>query len=108
MVTPKQSGRLSVQVVHVAAGRNFVKDMLVPAGQTAGWCVNASGVTGLYPELKSAKTGIWGKTVKAEVEVAEGDRIEVYVPSSAEAMKKARQMKAVGIAVETDLSDNAG
>lgn len=106
MVTPRQQGRVRVQVVSVAAERRFVKDMLVPVGQTVGWCVNASGLAAVQPGAATLKLGIWGKMVKPEAEVAEGDRIEVYMPCSLEAVKKARQMKASGIAKRPDLSDN--
>lgn len=105
MATPKQAGRVSVQVTCLAGGRNFAKDMLVPVGQTLGWCVNASGIYGIHPDLREARLGVWGKLMKPETVVADGDRIEVYVASSPEAARKARLMKGSGIAKRLDLED---
>lgn len=106
MVTPKQAGRVGVQVVCVAGAKDFIKDMLVPVGQTVGWCVNASGVVAVCGDMNAIKMGIWGKVVKPEAVVVEGDRIEVYAPCTEQAVKKARRMKALGIAAIADLGDN--
>lgn len=111
MVTPKQSGRVGVQVVCVAGGRDFVKEMLVPVGQSVGWCVNASGFQELGDKDSARlKIGVWGKIVDPQTVVLEGDRIEVYVPCLPEAVAKARKMKvdlrAGGIVEAPDLGDN--
>jgi putative ubiquitin-RnfH superfamily antitoxin RatB of RatAB toxin-antitoxin module len=107
MVTPRQTGRVGITVVCVAGGRDFVKEMLVPVGQTAGWCVNASGILAREAGLRDSRLGIWGKLVQPEVEVREGDRIEIYVPCDPQAQIKARLRKAGGIAAAENLSDNA-
>ena len=110
MVTPRQTGRVGVQVVCVAGGRGFSKDMLVPVGQTVGWCVNASGVVGLFPDVKNGKVGVWGKLVKPETVLMEGDRVEVYLPCLPEALAKARKIGRKigdgGIVKVADLGDN--
>jgi putative ubiquitin-RnfH superfamily antitoxin RatB of RatAB toxin-antitoxin module len=80
--------------------------MLVPVGQSVGWCVNASGVLGQYPDTRDGKVGVWGKVVKPETVVLEGDRIEVYVACLPEAVAKARKMKAGGIVASRNLGDN--
>lgn len=81
MATPQQSGRMSVQVVMIASNIKFLKTMLVPRGQTVGWCANASGIYSLHPHLHQAKIGVWGKLVNPESLAIEGDRIELYQPS---------------------------
>lgn len=93
MATPKQAGRVSVQVVCVAAGVGFAKDMLVPVGQTLGWAVNASGLYGLRPDLRGCELGVWGKRMAPETLAAEGDRIEVYLPCDPAAAARARNLK---------------
>lgn len=94
MATPQQKTRLKVQVVCLSGGVAFMKDMLVPAGQMAGWCVNASGLYGLHPHLRETSfLGIWGHKVAPDVCVAEGDRIEVLLPVSPTAQARARAMR---------------
>ncbi|NBV54356.1 MAG: RnfH family protein [Proteobacteria bacterium] len=88
MNTPKQTNRLSVQVVAVAGGIQFIKPMLVPRSQTVGWCANASGVYSLHPQLQGAKLGIWGKLTKPNTVVEEGDRIEIYTPATSKQKSK--------------------
>jgi len=90
MPTPAQSGRCQVEVVAMAGGIHFQKTLPVPRQQTLGWAVNASGLWALYPELRDAKLGVWGKVLPPTTVVAEGDRIEVYTPVNPEAVKKHR------------------
>lgn len=107
MVTPVQRGRLSVQVVCVAAGRGFVKSMLVPVGRSVGWCVRASGVRAMFPALADARVGVWGKMVAEDVAVAEGDRIEVYDKCDPAAVARARNLrKSVAPAAKPDNNES--
>jgi putative ubiquitin-RnfH superfamily antitoxin RatB of RatAB toxin-antitoxin module len=75
-----------VQIAAVANGQNFTKQLPVPAHQTLGWAVNASGLYALAPQLRTAKLGVWGKVLPPATVVAEGDRIEVYAPVNAAAV----------------------
>lgn len=93
MVTPKQGGRLSVEVVCVAGGRAFRKAMLVPEGRNVGWCVRASGVAAMFPEVAGGKVGVWGNAVPEEALVREGDRVEVYLPCDKDAAKRVRNLR---------------
>lgn len=86
-----QAGRVKVEVVCVAGGLGFAKAMDVPVGQTIGWCVNASGLYGLHPQLRGMALGVWGKKVEPETVVAGGDRIEVYRPCDPQAVAQARK-----------------
>lgn len=86
MPTPKQATRCQVEIVAMAGGLNFRKSLPVPAQQTIGWAVNASGLYALAPQLKAAKLGVWGKVLPPVTLVAEGDRIEVYAPVNAAAV----------------------
>ena len=93
MATPLQAGRVTVQVICAAGGIAFAKTMLVPAHQTLGWCVNASGLYGQHPQLRSNKLGVWGKVMPPETGVQAEDRIEVYVPVSPQAVARARSLR---------------
>ncbi len=78
MKPPAQASRVVVEIVGVtAAGLVFQKRMPVPAGQTLGWVVNASGLYALHPALRQAPLTVWGQSQPAEALVAAGDRIEV-------------------------------
>lgn len=96
MATPLQAGRVTVQIVCASGDIRFDKTMLVPAHQTLGWCVNASGLYGLHPQLRGCKLGVWGKVMAAETVVQADDRIEVYLPVTAQATAKARSLKRGG------------
>ena len=90
MPTPKQASRCTVQIVAVASGQNFTKILPVPANQTIGWAVNASGLYALAPQLQGAKIGVWGKVLPPTTVVNDGDRIEVYGPVKPEALANHR------------------
>jgi putative ubiquitin-RnfH superfamily antitoxin RatB of RatAB toxin-antitoxin module len=91
MATPQQKTRLSVQVVCLTISPPFTKQMLVPMGQTVGWCVNASGIYGLHPQLRGGNLGVWNTPARPDVLAQEGDRIEVYTAVLPEAITAARQ-----------------
>jgi uncharacterized protein len=93
MATPLQAGRISVQIVCLAEGINFNKNMLVPVGQCVAWALNASGLYGKFPHLKNATVGLWGKKVNPTTVLAADDRIEVYTPVHAAAVQRARVIK---------------
>lgn len=90
MPTPPQSGRCQVEIVAQGGGISFRKSLPVPRQQTLAWAVNASGVWALYPQLKEAKLGVWGKVLPPTTVVQDGDRIEVYTPIDPDAVKKHR------------------
>jgi uncharacterized protein len=86
MPTPLQASRCMVEIVALGNGMAFRKTMMVPHGQTLSWAVNASGLYALYPQLREAAIGVWGKMMAPETLVADGDRIEVYHPVNAAAL----------------------
>jgi putative ubiquitin-RnfH superfamily antitoxin RatB of RatAB toxin-antitoxin module len=104
MPTPKQATRCLVEIVAVLGGLNFRKTLPVPAQQTLGWAVNASGLYALAPQLRTATLGVWGKVLPPATIVAEGDRIEVYTPVNVAALATHRanlQTKKKSAKVET-------
>jgi putative ubiquitin-RnfH superfamily antitoxin RatB of RatAB toxin-antitoxin module len=90
MPTPTQAQRCAVQVVALAGGVAFCKNMLVPRQQTLAWAINASGVLAQYPQLRGAKVGVWGQILPPETVVMADDRIEIYTPILPEALKNHR------------------
>ncbi|MCP5404652.1 MAG: RnfH family protein [Pseudomonadaceae bacterium] len=102
MPTPTQASRKTVTVRYVARGRNFSKVLHVPAYQTLGWVVNASGVLALYPELAAlqaaggVKAGVGGKVLAADSVPEDGAVVDVYVPIDAAALPRVRALRAAG------------
>ena len=49
-------------------------------GSTVQDAIDRSGVLNLYPEidLKTQKVGVYGKFVKLDSPLSEGDRVEIY------------------------------
>lgn len=80
MATPKQGGRVSVDVVAAVDGKLWRKAIMVPKGQTIGWAANACGLYQQFPALREHKLGVWGKVASPDTLAEEGDRIEVYSP----------------------------
>ncbi len=80
MPTPAQHTRCMVEVVACGEGIHFSRRMPVPAQQTLGWAVNASGLFALHPKLQGAKLGVWGQVLPPATVVQPHDRIEVYLP----------------------------
>jgi hypothetical protein len=65
-----------------------------PEGITAQAAVEMSGIMDKFPDLtlEGKKLGIFGKPVKADQVLREGDRVEIYRPLKADP-KKARTRK---------------
>ena len=58
----------------------------VPEGSTVSEAIEASGVLQRCPgiDLSQRGVGIFGKAVKLDAPVKEGDRVEIYCPAVAE------------------------
>lgn len=57
-----------------------------PEGVTAREAIRLSGITGKFPHLDpdAHKLGVFGKPVKPDQELREGDRVEIYRPLKAD------------------------
>ena len=71
---------MQVEVAFALPDRQFLKALDVPAGTTALQAVEASGVLDEFPEAKGlpAGLGVFGRRVRPEQVLVEGDRVEVY------------------------------
>lgn len=58
----------------------------VPERSTVHDVIKASGLLAMFPEidLQTQKVGIFGKVTKLDAPVAEGNRIEIYRPITAD------------------------
>lgn len=93
-----QSDFVRVEVAYARPDRQFLLKIRVPHGTTARDAVRLSGIRGECPEidLDSAPLGIFGKKVKADVALSEGDRVEIYRPLLADPREVRRRLAAEG------------
>ncbi len=65
----------------------------IPQGSTLLEAVHRSGILNRFPQLdlKRQKVGIFGKLVKLDTPLREGDRIEIYRPITVDPAKVKRR-----------------
>ncbi|PSJ46150.1 RnfH family protein [Zobellella endophytica] len=88
--TPSANGRgrftavnlIRVEVVYALPQQQTVLSLRVTPEQTVRQIIEQSGVLQQYPEidLDSNMVGVFGRQVKLEQSVHDGDRIEIYRP----------------------------
>jgi len=77
---------IDIQVVYALPARHRLIALRVDADTTVAESVRRSGLLAEFPEidLGSARLGIFGRRVPHDHVVAEGDRVEVYRPLTAD------------------------
>ncbi len=65
----------------------------IPQGSTLLEAVHRSGILNRFPQLdlKRQKVGIFGKLVKLDTPLREGDRVEIYRPITVDPTKVKRR-----------------
>jgi hypothetical protein len=73
---------MNVGVCYADSDRQLWLRMEVPDSSSVEQAIHHSGILKRFPELDLAvhKVGIFGKLVKLDAPVREGDRIEIYRP----------------------------
>jgi hypothetical protein len=81
----KEDG-MNVGVCYADADRQLWLRMEMPDDSTVEQAIRYSGILERFPEidLSVQKVGIFGKLVKLDAPVKEGDRIEIYRPITAD------------------------
>lgn len=71
---------MNVGVCYAEADRQIWLRLEVPNGSSVQQAIELSGILKQFPEidLSRQKVGIFGKITKLDVDVNEGDRIEIY------------------------------
>lgn len=71
---------MNIGVCYAEAERQLWMRIEVPEGVSVGDAIERSGVLKRFPEidLGRQKVGIFGKLVKLDSKVQDGDRIEIY------------------------------
>lgn len=86
---------INVEVVFALPTTATCLSIEVPQGTTVEQAVIQSGIIQKRPEIDatSLTLGVWNRTVKANYELKDGDRIEIYRPLIADP-KDARRKRA--------------
>jgi putative ubiquitin-RnfH superfamily antitoxin RatB of RatAB toxin-antitoxin module len=76
----KENSVMNVGICYAEAERQLWMRLEIPDGSTVQEAINLSGVLMQFPEidLSTQKVGIFGKIVKLDTAVQDGDRVEIY------------------------------
>lgn len=74
------AGKILVEVAYAKEHEQVIIPLNVDAGTTLEQAVQLSGILEQFPEidLTQNKAGIFGKIAKADTELREKDRVEIY------------------------------
>lgn len=82
---------MRVEVVYAFAEGHDATVVELPAGATVADALAASGVAGRHPGLDLSQLGIFGRRVRGDGRVADGDRVEIYRPLALDPKESRRQ-----------------
>ena len=76
------SDLINIEVIYALPHEQQLLKLKVPSGSTVQDAIRLSGVLEKYPEIDLAKNklGIFSKLVKADTQLREKDRVEIYRP----------------------------
>mgnify|MGYP000271213635 CR=1 FL=1 len=80
MTDNSTSGTIKVEVAYARPDKQLILTVQVSQGTTALQAAEQSGIVAKFPEidLPAAKLGIFGKSIKPNTSLREGDRVEIY------------------------------
>ncbi|MBU6198024.1 MAG: RnfH family protein [Xanthomonadaceae bacterium] len=84
---------IRVEVAYADPQRQILRAVDIAAGATVADAIAASGVLNELPGFAPAGFGIFGRRVKAETLLGDGDRVELYRPLQLDP-KSARRKRA--------------
>lgn len=87
---------IQIEVAYAAPGEQWLVELGVPAGTTAGEAVRASGILERYPGLDTRSIGIFGEHVGHDRCLEDGDRVEIYRPLEADPREVRRELAKLG------------
>ena len=95
---------MKVGVFYASTSRHANLSADLPDGATVRDAIERSGILKRFPEidLETQKVGIFGKPVKLDAALADGDRVEIYRPITCDPKTVHRRPKAEGAAEEDE------
>jgi len=102
MADSPQSKSISVEVAYALRERQELVSLSLPSGITVQQALEASGLLQKHPEIDLGvnKIGVFGKLVKLDAELREGDRVEIYRPLIADPKEVRRKRAEEGLAMK--------
>ncbi|MGD8378017.1 MAG: RnfH family protein [Gammaproteobacteria bacterium] len=102
--------QIAVEVAHARPERQLVLRLDVPEGTTVLEAVRRSGILERFPSIDLAhnRLGVFGKLVKPDQVLREGDRVEIYRPLVADPKEARRRRAAAGRTMGRETQPPAG
>ncbi len=89
--------KINVEVAYAEPERQYRLELTVPSGSDVEHVLNQSGFIERHRlDLNVNRVGIFGRFVDLDHLVADGDRVEVYRPLTADPMEIRRELAAQG------------
>ena len=89
---------IMVEVAYARVDEQVILPIKVKPGTTLEYAIKQSGILQTFPEIDMSKNkvGIFGKIKKLDIELREGDRIEIYRALIADPKEIRKQRAAEG------------
>ena len=89
---------INIEVAYALPEEQLILAVNVDSGTDAETAIKLSGILEKFPEIdiKNSKIGIFGKVVKIDTQLNDGDRIEIYRPLIADPKEIRRQRAEAG------------
>ncbi len=89
---------IQVEVAYARPDEQVILTLQAAPGTTLVQAVEQSGILRLFPEIdiNTNKFGVFGKMAKADAELREGDRVEIYRPLIADPKEQRKKRAAQG------------
>ncbi|OOG56413.1 RnfH family protein [Rhodanobacter sp. C03] len=86
-------GTITVTVVHAAADRQILRQVVLAAGSTIMQAIDASGIVNALPDgaVDPHRLGVFARKVSPNQPAQDGDRIEIYRPLLLDPMEARRR-----------------
>lgn len=89
-------GGLRVEVVYATPQRQWLIELEVPPGTSAGEAIRMSGILEEIPGLDTTNIGVFGEVVVPGHRLRSGDRVEIYRPLAADPREARRRLAGKG------------
>jgi uncharacterized protein len=84
---------IGIEVVYGLPERQVLRRVSLPEGSSVGDAIEASGLARDFPEIDPKLAGIFGKRVRTDAKLHDGERVELYRPLRADP-KEVRRRRA--------------
>lgn len=88
-----------IEVAYATPEKQIILEYEIDAGTAPRDAIRLSGIAEHFPEidLEHCDLGVFGKTIAADYQLSDGDRIEIYRPLIADPKEIRRQRAARGL-----------